>query len=415
MIPEMVWAWSQNNILSIAAFIVTAVLFFHYLIEKDYGNKISKKYRASIFEEQSKIFLNATQYLISGNRDLAIKEFLSAMDLNRETLETYFALGGLFRSNGEFGKAISIHHSLVARGNISEAIRTRALKELALDYDRGGIMDKAVEKYKDLLKINPNQTDVVLSLCRIYEDVEEWDEAYKYRILLSKVSSENQAETISHILVQKAKALFEKGSYPESAEVLDDAFKFAPSVSAKILRLKIFLIQGNMEDAKNLLLELLQEHPMYTSFLFISLEEGINTNPKAKELYQIRLKTLKDIFLSIEDKSLLSTPSIILSKIRLLKNEKHLDTAYGILKEWMENTKDTNKASSEVLKVEYIKILLELEKYAEMAKEATPLLDNLQQSLTRHFCGQCGYNSDNIFWRCPQCKQWETIRFRWKV
>ena len=48
------------------------------------------------FEAQSKIFLNATQYLISGNKDLAIKEFLNAVNLNRETIETYFALGGLF-------------------------------------------------------------------------------------------------------------------------------------------------------------------------------------------------------------------------------------------------------------------------------------------------------------------------------
>ena len=43
------------------------------------------------------------------------------------------------------------------------------------------------------------------------------------------------------------------------------------------------------------------------------------------------------------------------------------------------------------------------------------LLENLHQTLTKHYCRQCGYNSDNIFWRCPQCHEWETIQFRWKV
>ena len=81
--------------------IITIVFIYHYIIEKEHGVKLSKKYRDSIFEAQSKIFLNATQYLISGDKDLAIKEFLNAVDLNHESLDTYFALGKLFRKNGE--------------------------------------------------------------------------------------------------------------------------------------------------------------------------------------------------------------------------------------------------------------------------------------------------------------------------
>jgi lipopolysaccharide biosynthesis regulator YciM len=118
---ELYLNWFQDHLLATVAVGLTLVLIYHYLTERDVGIKLSKKYRNSIFETQSKVFLNATQYLISGNRDLAIKEFLSAVDINRETIETYFALGGLFRSNGEIEKAISIHRSLIARENISES------------------------------------------------------------------------------------------------------------------------------------------------------------------------------------------------------------------------------------------------------------------------------------------------------
>lgn len=405
----LVLDWIKDNLLTVAAVVITGVLIYHYVIERDRAVKLSKKYRNSIFEAQSRIFLNATQYLISGNKDLAIKEFLNAVDLNRETIDTYFALGGLFRSNGEVEKAISIHRSLIARENISESTRLMALKELAVDFDKGGFVDKAIETYKDVLKINRDQYDVIQNLCRIYEDTEDWDQAYNYRIMLSKVGHENQSETISHILVQKAKAQFEKGSFRQAVEDLDDAFRFAPSVSAKILRLKLFLVQGQMEDANILLLELLKEHPMYSSFLFVTLDEFQKTLPYAAEYFQ-RLDQLKQSFLNMQDVDLMSAPSVILSKIRLLKAVERSQEAFELLDKWMKT-----HGQSDVLKMEYIKLLIAVGRSQDALDQTQELLNTLRSSLTRHFCSQCGYNSDEIFWRCPQCHNWETIQFRWKV
>jgi lipopolysaccharide biosynthesis regulator YciM len=399
----------KEHLLAVLAVIITIIFIYHYIIEKEHGVKLSKKYRNSIFEAQSKIFLNATQYLISGHKDLAIKEFLNAVDLNRETLETYFALGGLFRSNGEIEKAISIHRSLIARENISESARLRALKELAVDFDKGGFIDKAIETYKDVLKINRDQYEVIQSLCRIYEDVGDWDMAYNYRIMLSKVGHENQSETISHVLVEKAKGHFESGDYLSCSEDLEDAFRFAPSVSAKILRLKLFIVQKKVDDARNLLIELIKEHPMYASFIFVSLDEY--PREEGKEDYHKFLHELKSYFLDLNSESVQTSPSIVLSQIRLLKDEGRIQDAFNTLTTWMEK----NPSQSDVLKVEYIKLLIEVGKQNEALSQTQGLLNSLHSSLTRHYCSQCGYNSDQIFWRCPQCHNWETIQFRWKV
>lgn len=401
--------WTKDNLLTVVAVGITMVLVYHYVIERDRAVKLSKKYRHSIFEAQSRIFLNATQYLIVGNKDLAIKEFLNAVDLNRETIDTYFALGGLFRSNGEVEKAISIHRSLIARENISEATRLQALKELAVDFDKGGFTDRAIETYKDVLKINRDQYDVIQALCRIYEDTEDWDQAYNYRTMLSKVGHENQSETISHILVQKAKVWFEKGQFRQAAEDLDDAFRFSPSVSAKILLMKLHLALGKMEDAKGLLIELLKEHPMYSSFIFVSLDEFKKNLPQSEEYYQ-RLDQLKRYFLEMQDGDLMGSPSVVLSKIRLLKAVEKSQEAFDLLDRWMKA-----HGQSDVLKVEYIKLLIAVGRTDEALEQTGHLLDTLHSSLTRHFCSQCGYNSDEIFWRCPQCHNWETIQFRWKV
>lgn len=408
---EFYLAWIQEHLLAVVAIVMTIVFVYHYLIERDTGVKLSKRYRNSIFEAQSKIFLNATQYLITGNRDLAIREFLNAVDLNRETIDTYFALGGLFRSNGEIEKAISIHRSLIARESISESTRLRALKELAIDFDKGGFVDKAIETYKDCLSINRDQADVIQSLCRIFEDIGSWDESLNYRLMLDKVSQESQAETISHILVEKAKLLFDRGDLSRCQEELEEAFRYAPSVPAKILWLKLSLTNGNMERARSLMLELLNEHPMYTSFVFVSLEGAFRGEEKLVQDYNTRLGILKDYFLEISDLELLRSPSVILTKVRLLRKGERIEDAYEILKKWMEQ----DHRVSDVLKIEYIKILIALGKSDELLEHTRELVANLDRSLTKHFCKQCGYNSDDIFWRCPQCHEWETIQFRLKV
>ncbi len=408
---DLYLSWIQEHLLAVVAIVMTFVFVYHYLIERDNGVKLSKRYRNSIFEAQSKIFLNATQYLISGNRDLAIREFLNAVDLNRETIDTYFALGGLFRSNGEIEKAISIHRSLIARESISESTRLRALKELAIDFDKGGFVDKAIETYKDCLSINRDQADVIQSLCRIFENIGSWDESLNYRLMLDKVSQESQAETISHILVEKAKLLFDRGEFARCQDELEEAFRYAPSVPAKILWLKLSLTNGNMERARSLLLELLNEHPMYTSFVFVSLEGAFKGEEKLVQDYNIRLQILKDYFLEINDPELLGSPSVILTKVRLLRKGGLIADAYEMLQKWMEH----DRRISDVLKIEYIKLLIDLGKSDELLSHTKELVDSLDRSLAKHYCKQCGYNSDDIFWRCPQCHEWETIQFRLKV
>ncbi|MCT4641156.1 MAG: hypothetical protein N4A33_02590 [Bacteriovoracaceae bacterium] len=400
-----------EHILAVIAVIVTVVFIYHYIIEKEHGVKLTKKYRKNILESQSKIFLNATGHLISGDKNMAIKEFLSAVDLNRETIDTYFALGELFRSNGQIEKAINVHRSLIARENISESTRLNALKELAIDFDKGGFINKAIDTYKDVLKINRDQHEVIQSLCRIYEDIEDWDMAYSYRIMLSKIAHENQSETISHILVEKAKKHFEAGDYKSCTEDLDDAFRFAPSISAKILQIKLYLVKEKLEDAKTILLELLNENPMFASFIFESLEDNKIKDPVTRDNFIKKLSYLKEVFLDIEDKVVISSPSYVLSQVRLLKKNGHMEQAFEVLKRWM----DEHPSQRDVLKVEYIKLLIETGKEKLALTETTSFLDNLNRSLTKHFCSQCGFNSDDIFWRCPQCHSWETIQFRWKV
>jgi lipopolysaccharide biosynthesis regulator YciM len=164
-----------------------------------------------------------------------------------------------------------------------------------------------------------------------------------------------------------------------------------------------------MEEAQFLLTEILKEHPMYASFLFVSLDDV----PDAENFdsYRANLELLKNFFLTLDDEELKASPSVVLSQVRLLKNDKKSQEAFELLEKWMEE----NEAHTDVLKMEYIKLLIDTGKTDEALSHTKNFLDSLHSTLTRHFCSHCGYNSDEIFWRCPQCHNWETIQFRWKV
>ncbi len=398
----------SEHLLTVLIVIVTIVLFYNYFLDKNKVVGLSKKYKSSIYEKQSQIFLNATHYLISGEKDLAIKEFLNAVEINKETVDTYLTLGRLFRSNGEIDKAVSIHRSIAAREDILESTRLDALKELGKDFEKGGFLDKALSTYKDVLEMNKEQVEVIKSMCRILEDLEEWEEALKYRRLLSNVSSENYSDTISHIYVKIATENLEDEKYSDAMEKIEQAFRYAPSISAKILQLKIYLITGKMDAAKALTVEVLNEHEMFLSFMFQDLDILKTDDQKLRDLYFTRLKELKEFFLEADMNDADKKTSVFLSRAKMMKNMGNLKETYDYFKSWIEKKKDT----SEIVKLEFLKVLRELKKDEEALILADSLITQLQKTSTNHFCKNCGYKSDAVFWRCPQCFEWETINFK---
>src|SRR4051812_40960303 len=99
-------------------------------------------------EDEARAYLAGFRYVLSDDPDAAIAELSRAAQLNRQTLETYFALGALFRRKGELDRAIRLHCNILLRPGLSSDVKSRAQLALALDYKRSGLNDKAAETLK---------------------------------------------------------------------------------------------------------------------------------------------------------------------------------------------------------------------------------------------------------------------------
>lgn len=75
---------------------------------------------------------------------------MEVVRLDPETVDLHHALGNLFRFRGQFDQAIRIHENLVKRGELSESERMLALSELAQDFLKAGMYDRAQAAYEML-------------------------------------------------------------------------------------------------------------------------------------------------------------------------------------------------------------------------------------------------------------------------
>ena len=97
-------------------------------------------------------YFKGLNLLLNEQPDKAIESFIEVARAEQQTVELQFALGGLFRRRGEVDRATRMHQNLVERTDLGPQQRTEALYELALDFLKAGLLDRAeplFEKLKD--------------------------------------------------------------------------------------------------------------------------------------------------------------------------------------------------------------------------------------------------------------------------
>src|SRR5207249_4388902 len=114
---------------------------------------LSRKGRS---ENLSRAYLAGFTYVLSDDPDAAIAELSKAAQLDQKTLETYFALGALFRRKGELDRAIRLHCNILLRPGLAPDVKRRARLQLALDYKKSGLRAQAGETFEKLLADEPD-------------------------------------------------------------------------------------------------------------------------------------------------------------------------------------------------------------------------------------------------------------------
>src|SRR5262249_12251232 len=121
-------------------------------------------------------YFKGLNFLLNEQPDKAIEAFIEVVKVNPQTIELHFALGSLFRRRGEIERAIRMHQNLAERPDLDPEQRINATFELAQDYLKAGLLDRAEELFAKLAGTRHDEA-ALKSLLEIYEQEKDWGKA----------------------------------------------------------------------------------------------------------------------------------------------------------------------------------------------------------------------------------------------
>ncbi|MFZ0449920.1 MAG: tetratricopeptide repeat protein [Desulfatiglandaceae bacterium] len=340
-------------------------------------------------------FLKGIQYILSNDHDQAIEQFTKSVQVDSETIETYVALGNLYRSKGDIGRAIRIRQSIILRPNIESQIKLGALFDLGVDYRKGGFLNRALETFLKVAEKDTSNVETLEEIEKIYEELKDWENAYRTRQKIARLTKGSHSHILAHHLVECGKASVEKGELGRARSFLIKALSTHPDCIDAHLHLGDLYFQK--QDYKKAILQWQKVGEVAPKFTFLAYRRLEGAYAKMRNLKPV------ETFLR-ESAELHPDAFTYLALARYLHNEMDWE---GALRE-LENALRLAPSFWEARRFKG-EILLSQDRNEEALDAYRELLEYLQMPYLRFQCSQCGYEPVDLQWQCPQCKKWDTI------
>lgn len=371
-------------------------------------------FRQMLSETRSlpKSYFKGLNFLLNEQPDRAIDAFIEVAKLDPETTELHFALGSLFRRRGEMERAIRVHQSLLARADLPAADREMAQHELAQDFLKAGMLDRAETVFKSVQNTR-FAVEATRALIRIHESSHEWPQAIAAVKRLRKLIDEPVPQVVHYYCEQVQAALAEQPpKLREAQAALSEAEKAADRLpetyrgqasEARIIMLRAQIAQqeGNAALRCQHLTSILDLAPAYGSLVAaeimachhelgepeLGLErlEGHYQKHPDLDVFKVLFQEKRamqgyETAWQFARHALQQQPTL-LGLDRALESELSHDSAIA--------TGDANgrEADFDLLR--------------RIIRRHTRRLD-------RYACRQCGFEAQHYYWQCPGCKGWET-------
>ncbi|WP_444994175.1 lipopolysaccharide assembly protein LapB [Aliikangiella sp. IMCC44359] len=345
----------------------------------------------------SKKYFVGLNYLLNEEADKAIDTFVSMLEVDSETVETHLALGNLFRRRGEVDRAIRIHQNLIARPSLSAAHRKMSLLELGYDYMAAGLLDRAENIFNELVADQTHKQASLKQLLLIYQQTKDWQNAIKVSEKLQPGASSSTKTEIAHFYCELA----ENKLYHQTPKEAVSYIKKAISVDANCARAS--MISGDIEFSLGRYKQAIKAYRELVRQDIEFLPEAINKVTACFKQLNDTKGLLQFLQHAIEMGAGVSSILVYAEEIKAEKG----DIAAG------------QYIAHQMVERPSIKGLLKLiELYLKHASDsAKPSLLMLQGVVTKllenkpvYHCNRCGFDSKALFWQCPGCKTWGSVK-----
>lgn len=330
-----------------------------------------------------KAYFKGLNLLLNEQQDKAIDAFIEAVQNDPETTELHFALGNLFRRRGEFERAVRVHQHLLSRADLKADERDRAQHELAQDFMKAGLFDRAEQAYR-ALEGTPFSGEARLALLSLYERSRDWRNAADVARRMEAAGSASFAARIAHHWCELALEADDRGEAAEVAAALAKAREVSPaSPRPLVLAGQRLAKAGDHAGALAAWDELRQRQPV--SFILVAKAYADSARAIGREA--AAREALTALFARLPAMELLQALAALGAAPPLLpylREHPTLTAAQALLAQPEAARSDEALAAV----------------HAAVSRAAKPL--------QRYRCAACGFEAQHYFWQCPGCLTWDS-------
>lgn len=342
-------------------------------------------------------YFKGLNFLISDQHDKAIEAFIEAVEANADSLELHFALGSLFRRRGEVDRAIHLHLSLLERKELPDPQKQAVMAELAQDYLKAGLLDRAEELFKSLDDSRYKQ-GALRALLEIYVREREWERAIESATELERLSGVPFRKEVAQYYCEMAM----KSMLNNDTDTAKHHLGLALDANKNCVRANAMLGEieadaGRHEAAISIWKRIEFQQPDHLSLIAAKMLSSYRALGKVDD----GIKLLNGYLQTYKMQSLLSVV------YEATMAEQGAENAAKLARDEL-NKKPSLQTLDQLLQA---RLMLDNPDKAEQ-QDISIMQQTVRNAIgnrNTYCCDQCGFRARHYHWQCPACNAWESL------
>ncbi len=346
--------------------------------------------------EQNSNYLRGVEYLLDNRSEKAVDKFIAYLNGTDQTFESGLALGNLFRKRGEVDKAITLHEKMALDAKLEDSEHELAQLELARDFIGAGLLDRAETILLKSVEIPRQRARAASLLLTVYEREQDYGRAIEIGLKFRDALGRSADRQLGQYYCEQAAEKLNAGALEEAKAGYRSAMDVYPKSLRALLGLaELFIREKNYAEAYKLVKSASELDPK-SGLLCLEYLERCFPN-QADPKYRFALEDLVHkthsaaamvdlVNLTASEQGVSDAEAMLLTFIKEKPNLKLFSALMG-LRSGYEDPRANNA-------------IMQLKSLVDAAVVSNP----------RYSCHHCGFESKMMFWQCPSCRTWESLK-----
>ena len=339
-------------------------------------------------------YFQGLNFLLNEQQDKAIEAFIEVVKVDPQTVELHFALGSLFRRRGEVDRALRMHHNLVDRADLDDDKRQQAIFELAQDYLKAGILDRAESLFRELE--NSQYAKPALEfLLELFQKEHDWLKAIAVAQRLTEISGQSYSSQAAFFYCELANEEIAKGDPVAAREHLQLALQgFPNAVRVTMMLGDMAAEEGKIDEAiaiwKNIEAQDAQYLPLVAERLlnaYRSLDREVDG-----------VKLLREYLNKYHSVDLMN---VLFDGVLKIEGPA---AAYQLVRDELQRSPSL-LGLDKLLEARLLEVPMDRRADVELVKD---LVHKRTRNLATYHCANCGFKARQFYWHCPACQAWDS-------